>query len=363
MKKAELVFVPMPGMGHLVSTVELAKLLVDLNSNLSITVLIIKTPYDPNLTAYIDSLIADTVTISTRIKFINLPQDEAQKGIPPNKFMTTIIQIQRPHIKEAIAKIVQYSNSVPNSPRLVGAAFLGFQFYMQAFRDEQNVDITKLKGSDAEFTIPSYVNPIAAKFFPPLMFKLETLIVLLDVARELREVKGIMVNSFLELESHAVDSFSNGEYPAVFPVGPILNLKSESRVHQNSNIMKWLDEQPLSSVVFLCFGSMGSFGGDQVKEIARALEQSGHRFLWSLRQPPVEVMMLSSTDYENVEEDSDVRNRAKEMSKQSRKALMEGGSSHSTLCRFIDDHTGMLGIGANVSLLGAGLMSLLAVWV
>ncbi|XP_017971939.1 PREDICTED: anthocyanidin 3-O-glucosyltransferase 6 [Theobroma cacao] len=469
MKKAELVFVPMPRMGHLVSTVELAKLLVDLNSNLSITVLIIKTPYDPNLTAYIDSLIADTVTISTRIKFINLPQDEAQKGIPPNKFMTTIIQIQRPHIKEAIAKIVQYSNSVPNSPRLVGfvldmfftalvdlanefgvasyifytssAAFLGFQFYMQALRDEQNVDITKLKGSDAEFTIPSYVNPIAAKFFPPLMFKPETLIVLLDVARELREVKGIMVNSFLELESHAVDSFSNGEYPTVFPVGPILNLKSESRVHQNSNIMKWLDEQPLSSVVFICFGSMGSFGGDQVKEIARALEQSGHRFLWSLRQPLVELMMLSSTDYENVEEvllegfsertatigkiigwapqvailghpaiggfvshcgwnstlesiwfgvpmatwplyaeqqlnafqmvmelglgveitwtdatveivsaeniergikclmeqDSDVRNRAKEMSKQSRKALMEGGSSHSTLCRFIDD--------------------------
>ncbi|XP_021300738.1 UDP-glucose flavonoid 3-O-glucosyltransferase 6-like, partial [Herrania umbratica] len=277
MKKAELVFVPSPGMGHLVSTVELAKLLVALNSNLSITVLIIKPPYDPNLTAYIDSLITDTDTISTRIKFINLPQDETQKGIPPNKFMTTIIQSQRPHIKEAVAKIVQYSSLVPDSPRLAGfvldmfftalvdlanefgvasyvfytssAAFLGFQFYMQALRDKQNVDITKLKGSDAEFTIPSYVNPVSAKFFPALMFKPETLTVLLKGAKELREVKGLMVNTFSELESHAVDSLSDGKYPAVYPVGPILNLMSESGAHQNSDIMKWLDEQPLSSVV------------------------------------------------------------------------------------------------------------------
>ncbi|KAJ6756682.1 GLYCOSYLTRANSFERASE [Salix purpurea] len=30
---------------------------------------------------------------------------------------------------------------------------------------------------------------------------------------------------------------------------------------------------------------MGSFGVDQVKEIACGLEQSGHRFLWSLSQP------------------------------------------------------------------------------
>ncbi|KAK6259455.1 hypothetical protein SCA6_013929 [Theobroma cacao] len=309
MKKAELVFVPTLGMGHLVSIVELAKLLVDLNSNLSITVFIIKLPYDPNLTAYIDSFIADNDTIYTRIKFINLPQDETQKGVPPYKFMTTIIQSQRPHIKEAVAKIVQYSSSVPHSPRLVGfvidmffttlvdlanefgvasyvfytlsAAFLGFQFYMQALHAEQNVDITKLKGSDAEPETSTMVH---------------------DMSKELRKVKGIMANTFLELESHAVEFLSDGKYPVVYPVGPILNLKTASGLHQNSDVMKWLDEQPLSSVVFLCFGSRGSFGGDQVKEIARALEQSGHRFLWSLRQPPIEEMMLSPTDYENVAE-------------------------------------------------------------
>ncbi|RVW13082.1 UDP-glycosyltransferase 71A15 [Vitis vinifera] len=46
---------------------------------------------------------------------------------------------------------------------------------------------------------------------------------------------------------------------------------------------------------------MGSFGADQIKEIAHALEHSGHRFLWSLRQPPQKGKMIPS-DYENIEE-------------------------------------------------------------
>ncbi|KAK4342404.1 hypothetical protein RND71_038220 [Anisodus tanguticus] len=66
--------------------------------------------------------------------------------------------------------------------------------------------------------------------------------------------------------------------------------------------MKWLDEQPNSSVVFLCFGSMGSFEEDQVKEIANALESSGYRFLWSLRQPPPKDKLQLSSEFENLEE-------------------------------------------------------------
>lgn len=48
--------------------------------------------------------------------------------------------------------------------------------------------------------------------------------------------------------------------------------------------MQWLDAQPPSSVVFLCFGSMGKFDVDQVKEMANGLDLSGYRFMWSLPQ-------------------------------------------------------------------------------
>ncbi|XVF71103.1 hypothetical protein PTKIN_Ptkin12aG0008300 [Pterospermum kingtungense] len=78
MKKAELVFIPWPGMGHLVSPVQLAKKLVDLNPNLSITLIIIKSPTDPKVTPYVDSLAANTTT--SRIKFIVHPQPEIHRS-------------------------------------------------------------------------------------------------------------------------------------------------------------------------------------------------------------------------------------------------------------------------------------------
>ncbi|KAJ0028267.1 hypothetical protein Pint_36654 [Pistacia integerrima] len=81
--------------------------------------------------------------------------------------------------------------------------------------------------------------------------------------------------------------------PPVYTVGPVIDLESQSDklvldVTRRNEIMKWLDDQPDSSVVFLCFGSWGSFGEERVKEIVIGLEQSGVRFLWSLRKPPLE---------------------------------------------------------------------------
>lgn len=52
----------------------------------------------------------------------------------------------------------------------------------------------------------------------------------------------------------------------------------------NDVAMHWLDGQPESSVVFICFGSRGYFSVEQVREIAIGLEHSGYRFLWSLRR-------------------------------------------------------------------------------
>ncbi|RVX03557.1 UDP-glycosyltransferase 71A15 [Vitis vinifera] len=66
--------------------------------------------------------------------------------------------------------------------------------------------------------------------------------------------------------------------------------------------MNWLDDQPPSSVVFLCFGSNGFFPLDQVKEIAQGLECSRHRFLWSLRQPPPKGEIAMPSDYVDFEE-------------------------------------------------------------
>ncbi|XP_049370621.1 LOW QUALITY PROTEIN: UDP-glycosyltransferase 71K1-like [Solanum verrucosum] len=60
---------------------------------------------------------------------------------------------------------------------------------------------------------------------------------------------------------------------------------SEELANEDEEFMKWLDQQPPSSVLFLCFGSAGIFEPSQLIEMAIGLEQSGVRFLWSIRLP------------------------------------------------------------------------------
>lgn len=65
--------------------------------------------------------------------------------------------------------------------------------------------------------------------------------------------------------------------------------------------MKWLDNQPESFVVFLCFGSLGSLSGPQLEELALGIERAGFRFLWSCREPP-KTKLVPPSEYANFDE-------------------------------------------------------------
>ncbi|KAJ9169209.1 hypothetical protein P3X46_017421 [Hevea brasiliensis] len=310
MEKAQLVFVLAPAMGHLVSAVEVARLLLNRHDLLSITVLVLNhSSVNSGVRNYVESQRASSSTISNSLRFIDLPKDEHESFS-----FSSLAERQKPHVKEAVLKITQSESSI-DSPQLAGfvidmfytpmidvanefgvpsyifftssAASLGFMLYVQKIHDEEKFDPAEFKDSDSELPVPSLVNPLPARL-PPL----------LENARRYGEAKGIIVNTFLELESHAIESF---KIPPIYPVGPILDVRSDGRSN-HQEIMQWLDDQPLSSVVFLCFGSMGSFGEDQVKEIACALEHSGYRFLWSLRRPPPPGLLVSPSDYEDPQE-------------------------------------------------------------
>nr|Q2V6K0.1 RecName: Full=UDP-glucose flavonoid 3-O-glucosyltransferase 6; AltName: Full=Flavonol 3-O-glucosyltransferase 6; Short=FaGT6 [Fragaria x ananassa]ABB92748.1 UDP-glucose glucosyltransferase [Fragaria x ananassa] len=335
MKKAsELIFIPIPGIGHIVSTVEIAKLLLCRDDNLFITILIMKFPFTADGSdVYIKSLAVDPSLKTQRIRFVNLPQEHFQ-GTGATGFFT-FIDSHKSHVKDAVTRLMETKSETTRIAGFVidmfctgmidlanefglpsyvfytsGAADLGLMFHLQALRDEENKDCTEFKDSDAELVVSSFVNPLpAARVLPSVVFEKEGGNFFLNFAKRYRETKGILVNTFLELEPHAIQSLSSdGKILPVYPVGPILNVKSEGnqvsseKSKQKSDILEWLDDQPPSSVVFLCFGSMGCFGEDQVKEIAHALEQGGIRFLWSLRQPSKEKIGFPSdyTDYKAV---------------------------------------------------------------
>lgn len=104
---------------------------------------------------------------------------------------------------------------------------------------------------------------------------------------------GIIVNTFESLEPRALRAISDGLCLAenvptrpVYPIGPLI--VSHGGGGRGAECLKWLDSQPSGSVVFLCFGSLGLFSKEQLKEIAIGLENSGHRFLWVVRNPPAQ---------------------------------------------------------------------------
>ncbi|KAK3444629.1 hypothetical protein EUGRSUZ_A00927 [Eucalyptus grandis] len=325
--KSHLVFIPSPGLGHLVSTVEIAKLLVDRDGRLSITILIMKLPFDSEVDSRIESLAA---SIAAGIHFVILPRRNPSPDTSRVAFLTDFIESHKADVREAVADL-----NMCGSPQLAGlvvdmfcttmievaselsvpsyvfftssAAALGLLLHLQSIQDEHHMDLTELEGSDAELDFPCFRNPLpAAKFLPSDVFINEAGRLLLSHALRIRETRGILVNTFTELEPHAVEALAGLGAPPVYPVGPIVNIKVESRRGTEGNnspkgfeILEWLDQQPETSVVFLCFGSFGSFDEDQAKEIARALEQSRRRFLWSLRQPPTKGKLEAPHDYAN----------------------------------------------------------------
>ncbi|KAM0844229.1 hypothetical protein ACQ4PT_057186 [Festuca glaucescens] len=123
--------------------------------------------------------------------------------------------------------------------------------------------------------------------------------------RRIPEGRGVLVNSFDWLEPTAPRALADGvcvpsrPTPRVYCIGPLVDggKKGGEKRHE---CLAWLDAQPRQSVVFLCFGSKGAFSAAQLKEIARGLESSGHRFLWAVRSPPEEQSEFPEPDLERL---------------------------------------------------------------
>ncbi|KAL7082149.1 hypothetical protein ACP275_14G081600 [Erythranthe tilingii] len=307
-QKATMIFIPFPVMSHLVQAVEAAKLVSDREPRLSVT-----------------------NSAHPRLNFVHLPANESASAEllkSPAEFMIPFIESQKDLVRDAVSDIVSESPATGLAgfvadmvcistmdvakefavPTYIiymsGAATLGLMFYCQTLHDEYGQNLTEYEDSDAVIRAPTHVNPFPAKLLPDLILR-QTL-GFLDLMRKSRQAKGLIVNTFLELEPHPVNFLSRDEkIPPVYPVGPLIfqeEIVDQAKQKTNDEIIGWLNQQLDSSVVFLCFGSSGYFEGDQVKEIALALEDSGYRFLWALRKPPSKEYLGYPGEYEDPRE-------------------------------------------------------------
>ncbi|MFX9844491.1 hypothetical protein ABTP16_01120, partial [Acinetobacter baumannii] len=104
---------------------------------------------------------------------------------------------------------------------------------------------------------------------------------------------GVVVNSFHELEPEYADYYPRVLGVKAWHLGPLLLCKdgAEEKAQRGKKsaidaqeCLAWLDSKKPDSVVYVCFGSLGTFTPAQLHEIACGLESSGQDFIWVVRR-------------------------------------------------------------------------------
>ncbi|EHA8590813.1 UDP-glycosyltransferase 88F3 [Cocos nucifera] len=300
--KEMVVLYPAMGMGHLTPMVELAKLF--LREGLAVTVLVV----DPSSSA---PFIAAASAAHPSLFFHRVPTASLSPDSSPSSGFVRMLDTLRQataHIRPLIESLSENSTvralvvDFFCTDALEVAIELGLPCYLfftpaaTTFAVRLYVPTlhyttsTSFKDQgDAPIHFPG-VHPIPASHMPgPQQDRNDAGYKALLVHFErFPRFDGILINSFESLEPRAVRALKDGiclpdrPMPPTYCIGPLI---VEGKTSEKHECITWLDSQPKASVVFLCFGSRGSFSAEQLKETATGLERSGQRFLWVVRAP------------------------------------------------------------------------------
>ncbi|KAD4585950.1 hypothetical protein E3N88_23551 [Mikania micrantha] len=301
-----IVLYPSPGMGHLISMVELGKLIIKHHPSYSVIIL---TPMPSLNTGTIAVYVRHISTTFPAITFHHLPDIPLDPLLFPSMeaIILEVIRRSNPNVNNALKSISESSNiaafiidffctaamSVARRFDLPvyyfftsGACCLAKLLYIPTIHrttTESFKDMNTLIHSPGLPPIPS------SDMMVPFLDRTTTdYSDFLEICEGFPKSAGIVINTFDSLEPRAIKAIADGvcipdqPTPPIYCVGPLLAAGGDD----SHECLKWLDLQPMGSVVYLCFGSSGVLTSEQLKEIAKGLEASGHRFLWVVRSPP-----------------------------------------------------------------------------
>ncbi|KAG0577479.1 hypothetical protein KC19_5G159600 [Ceratodon purpureus] len=140
---------------------------------------------------------------------------------------------------------------------------------------------------------------------------------LLNEAHQLWKAGGLLVNSVGELERsiieglqrYIIENSRSDKPPRIWTVGPLVEGLGEGKLtlrqklretSEEGECFDWLNKQPDSSVLYICFGTVAMVSDEQIRQMAIAIENSGQRFFWVLRIPKDEIGKPVSEDFSQV---------------------------------------------------------------
>nr|KJB19095.1 hypothetical protein B456_003G084700 [Gossypium raimondii] len=380
-----VVLYPSPPIGHLLAMVELGKLLLSHRPSLSIHILIATPPYQAESTAPYIAAVSSTIP---SIVFHKLPKVTLlpSTDVAHHEFLTfEVLRLSNPNVHETLLSIskdykvhafimdffctvafkVAVDLSIP--PYFLytsGVATLSSFFYLPTLHNNTTKSFKEL---NLLLNIPG-VPPVPSADMPkPVLDRNDQVYhIFINNSMYLPKSAGIIINSFESLEPRAIKAIRDGlcvpdgPTPPLYCIGPLI-ADVDRRSGARSNVagegapddcLMWLDKQPSKSVVFLCFGSLGLFSAQQLKEIAEGLERSEQRFNRVLLVEEMKIalpMVESETGFVDSsevekrvrelmewEQGKLVRERTVAMKHAAKAAMSKGGSSRLALAKLFE---------------------------
>ncbi|KAK3447102.1 UDP-glycosyltransferase 88B1 [Eucalyptus grandis] len=309
--KEAIVLYPSPAIGHLISMVELGKLLLTHRPSLSIHILITNQAYDAGSTTTYIASISDTVPSIAFHYFpaTTLPPDFSTTSPHRETLALELLRLNNPNVHRALTSIsenhvvhgliidffcvaavaVARELNIPCYYFFTsGAGFLNFFLYIPTLHDKF---AKSLKDFATPIDVPGTPPIPPSDVADPIQDRYdEAYKGFLESSLKMQTSAGIIVNTFEKLEHRAIRAIMDGQCvpggptPPLYCIGPLISSRGGDD-GGSPDCLTWLDSQPRGSVVFLCFGSLGVFSVEQLQEIATGLERSGQRFLWVVRNP------------------------------------------------------------------------------
>ncbi|KAE8681538.1 UDP-glycosyltransferase 72B2 [Hibiscus syriacus] len=295
-----IAILPSPGMGHLIPLVEFAKRFVQ-QHNFTVTFVI------PTGNSPIKAQRSALDSLPRSIDYVFLPPVDLS-DLPPGPKIETVISLT---VARSLSSLRDTLESLVAKTKLVGlvvdlfgtdafdvarefnllpyiffpstAMALSLFLYLQKLDPMVSCEYRDLP----EVRIPGCIPIKGKELLDPVQDrKNDAYRWVLHHGKRYRLAEGIMVNSFVDLEGGALKALEEKENgnPPVYPVGPLVNVDPSNKT-DGFDCLKWLDDQPHGSVLYVSFGSGGTLSSDQLNELAIGLEMSEQRFLWVVRSP------------------------------------------------------------------------------
>jgi hypothetical protein len=308
MKDVKVVLYPTMGASHMIPMVQLAKLFM--NHRVSVEIAVINPPIMPAATTKFISKVSST---NPEISFnllprLSLPSQPARTPLS-NMFHT---------LRANNTELQSYLQSLSKTASIAALVIDFFCVDALDVAAELGIPTYIFYASGANalavyFPLPDLVptwdrrkkdvgkTPIVIPGIPLLHvsdtpsliqeFDTEEHKLFVNALRRRTEAKGILINTFESLEHRAVKTIKDGlclstrPIPPIYCVGPLVTAADDNEII-NHSCLRWLNAQPKKSVIFLSFGSAGTFSVEQLCEMALGIEKSGHKFIWVVRNPP-----------------------------------------------------------------------------